>query len=236
MWKFDAHEAGDIEICGMADKPLQLFLNRPLIKILEDLGVPEESFIALQDAAVSQLKEAVDHALSAADFLERERIAEAMDVPDLIRNMHEIGIDGLEDVFLQTAVEAATKLHMRDLKYRGRIPVEKGVKLFGIMDETGYLKEDEIYCAIQTPKGYREVLGDPKGTGFRAKALISRSPSMHPGDVQLVYVVDVPPDSPLNSLHNVVVFSQHGLRDLPSKLAGGGMMNIHVVCQTVMLT
>jgi len=49
---------------------------------------------------------------------------------------------------------------------------------------------------------------------------------MHPGDVQLVYVVDVPPDSPLNSLHNVVVFSQHGLRDLPSKLAGGGMMNI----------
>ena len=149
-----------------------------------------------------------------------------MGFPGLLRNMDEIGINGLEDVFLQTAVEAATKLHMRDLKYRGRIPVEKGMKLFGIMDETGYLKEDEIYCAIQTPKGYREVLCDPKGTGFRAKVLISRSPSMHPGDVQLVYAVDVPPDSPLNSLHNVVVFSQHGLRDLPSKLGGGGMLNL----------
>jgi len=224
MWKFDAREAGDIEICGMADKPLQLFLNRPLIKILEDLGVREESFIALQDAAVSKVKEAVDDALSAADFLERERIAQAMGLPNLIRNMHKIGINGLEDAFLQTVVEAATKLHMRDLKYRGRIPVEKGVKLFGIMDETGYLQEDEIYCAILTPRGFREVLGYPKDTGFRAKALISRSPSMHPGDVQLVYAVDVPPDSPLNRLHNVVVFSQHGLRDLPSKLAGGGMI------------
>lgn len=225
MWKFDALEAGDIEICGMADRPLPLFLNRPLIKILEDLGVPEESFMALQNAEITKLEDAVAHTLNAADFLERERIAEAMGFPGLIRNMHKIGINGLEDVFLQTTVEATTKLHMRNLKYRGRIPVEKGVKLFGIMDETGYLKEDEIYCVIQTPKGYREVLGDPKGTGSRAKALISRSPTMHPGDVQLVYAVDVPPDSPLNALHNVVVFSQHGKRDLPSKLAGGGMID-----------
>ena len=109
MWKFTAHDAGDIEICGMEDKPLQLFLNRPLIKIPIYLGVPQESFTALQDAAVSKTKEAVDDALSAADFLEHERIAEAFGLPELIRNMDEMGVNGLEDAFLQTAVEADRK-------------------------------------------------------------------------------------------------------------------------------
>jgi hypothetical protein len=219
MSKFEAFNTKNLEICGMADRPLDLCLNRPLIKILEDHGVPELSFIALQDAAVADLKAAIKEPLKAADFLERERVARAIGMPSLIRHMQTLGKKALEDPFIQTVVEAATKLHLRDVKYRGRILVKKGVKLFGIMDETGYLQENEIYCSILTKAGYREVL---TGEGGRGKALISRSPSLHPGDVQLVNAVDVPDSSPLNRLHNVVVFSQHGARDLPSMLGGGG--------------
>lgn len=43
------------------------------------------------------------------------------------------------------------------------------------------------------------------------------------GDVQLVNAVNVPRDSPLKKLHNVVVFSQHGDRDIPSMLSGGDL-------------
>lgn len=46
---------------------------------------------------------------------------------------------------------------------------------------------------------------------------------MHPGDVQVVNAVDVPADSPLHDLRNVVVFSQQGDRDLPSQLSGGDL-------------
>lgn len=53
--------------------------------------------------------------------------------------------------------------------------------------------------------------------------VITRSPALHPGDVQCVTAVDVPIDSPLRALHNVVVFSSHGLRDLPSQLSGGDL-------------
>ena len=35
--------------------------------------------------------------------------------------------------------------------------------------------------------------------------------------------VDVPADSPLKRLSNVIVFSQHGARDLPSQLSGGDL-------------
>jgi len=46
---------------------------------------------------------------------------------------------------------------------------------------------------------------------------------MHPGDVQVVNAVNVPEHSPLKQLRNVVVFSQHGARDIPSMLSGGDL-------------
>ena len=46
---------------------------------------------------------------------------------------------------------------------------------------------------------------------------------MHPGDVQVVNAVAVPPDSPLRELRYAVVFNQKGARDLPSMLSGGDL-------------
>jgi len=83
------------------------------------------------------------------------------------------------------------------------------------MDETGFLQESEVYCSIQTGEGQIEIV-----TG---SVVITRSPALHPGDVQCVTAVDVPRDSPLRALHNMVVFSSHGQRDLPSQLSGGDL-------------
>ncbi|TKA27988.1 hypothetical protein B0A50_04054 [Salinomyces thailandicus] len=105
--------------------------------------------------------------------------------------------------------------HLRDIKYRGRIPVEHGVTLYGIMDETGYLREGEVYVTRTGPDGRRD--DTPRSI------VITRSPAMHPGDVQVVNAVTVPADSPLKRLSNVVVFSQHGSRDLASQLSGGDL-------------
>ena len=57
----------------------------------------------------------------------------------------------------------------------------------------------------------------------RSNVIVTRSPALHPGDIQIVNVVDVPSDSPLKKLSNVIVFSQHGVRDLPSQLSGGDL-------------
>ena len=82
------------------------------------------------------------------------------------------------------------------------------------MDETGYLQEGEIYCFVQTEEGGQLVTGS---------VVVTRCPALHPGDVQCVTAVDVPADSPLSALHNVVVFSSMGERDLPSQLSGGDL-------------
>ena len=82
------------------------------------------------------------------------------------------------------------------------------------MDETGFLQESEIYCSVHTAHGPLLLTGSVVAT---------RSPALHPGDVQCVTAVDVPANSPLRAIHNMVVFSSRGARDLPSQLSGGDL-------------
>ena len=88
------------------------------------------------------------------------------------------------------------------------------MRCLGIMDESGFLQEDEIYCHAHNETGPNLLTGP---------VVITRCPALHPGDVRCVTAVDVPPDNPLRALHNVVVFSSHGQRDLPSQLSGGDL-------------
>ena len=71
------------------------------------------------------------------------------------------------------------------------------------MDETGFLQEGQIYCSVDDVDETEVLTGG---------VVITRCPALHPGDVQCVEAVDVPRDSPLQALHNCVVFSQHGER------------------------
>lgn len=48
MDKFDAPDLLEFEVCKAFSRPATCYLNRPLIKILEDLGVPARAFLHLQ--------------------------------------------------------------------------------------------------------------------------------------------------------------------------------------------
>lgn len=215
MIKFKSSD-WNIEICGSGLRPLPFYLNRPLIKILEDLGVPAQSFLDLQEEAIDRLRLTSQSPLLAAAFLEHANLARAARFPWLVRVLGGLGFHYSSDDFLRQTVELAVLVKLQEIKYRSRIEVEQGITLYGIMDETGILKEGEIYCPMETEANGREVL-------IRRNVTVTRSPALHPGDVQVVNAVDVPKDSPLNRLHNCIVFSQHGDRDLPSKLSGGDL-------------
>ena len=77
MIKFGGTNVADIEICGSALRPLPMYLNRQLIKILEDLHVPGKAFLDLQADAVERLRITTLSAVNAASFLQRNFIAKA---------------------------------------------------------------------------------------------------------------------------------------------------------------
>lgn len=216
MVKFPTQDRWAIEICGSGIRALPFYLNSQLIKILEDLGVPNFVFHQLQDDEVNYLKSTLKSTEQAAAFLEESHVSKSVRLPWLIQILKGLGITYNQDPFLRRVMELSALLQLRDLKYRARIKVPNAVTLYGIVDETGYLKEGEIFCAFLSDRGYRQVL-------VKKDVVITRSPALHPGDIQIVNAVDVPSDSPLRKLHNCVAFSQHGERDLPSMLSGGDL-------------
>lgn len=203
MVKFFGSPSNDIEICGNNFKCLPMYLNRQVIKILEDLGVQDDAFLKLQADAVEKLRMTTESPINAGNFLKRQDVGKAAKLPWLVRELWDIGLSYRKDDFLRNIVELCVLAELREIKHRSRIRVDEGVTLYGIMDETDYLAEGQIYCSFDK-EGERTIQ-----TG---RVVITRSPALHPGDVQIVEAVNVPEESPLRALHNCIVFSQRGER------------------------
>ena len=132
MIKFGGSTATDIEIVGAALRPLTMYLNRQLVKILEDLGVPCEAFMRLQADAVEELRMTTKSDVNAASFLERNLIGTAARLPWLMKKLWAIGFSAFDDYFLRNTVELSLLIQLREIKHRTRIRVGNGHTLYGL--------------------------------------------------------------------------------------------------------
>ncbi|CAK7245874.1 MAG: hypothetical protein STHCBS139747_007479 [Sporothrix thermara] len=229
MIKFESSEKTNLEICDMAVQPIPLYLNRQLIKILEDMGVPTEWFQRRQAEALRELRLITSSPYNMASFLKAQSVATAIKLHKLLLLADRLGLDFRSDAFLRRATDAVILRELRLLKHKARMLVPDGVTLFGVMDETGFLRENEVYIAFDAPKrGSRSRrFRGPPASG--ARVLVTRSPALHPGDIQMAFNVNPPLHDkdgrrhPLRALKNCIVFSSRGGRDLPSQLSGGDL-------------
>lgn len=107
------------------------------------------------------------------------------------------------------------------------MPVEKGVVLIGIMDETGKLPAGTFYaCWDRPPADSDDPYATPTAEPLPAhtRALVSRNPVVSPADLRILKAADPAtlPDE-LTSLHNVVVFPKVGRRPEQCKMSGGDL-------------
>jgi RNA-dependent RNA polymerase len=70
MEKFDAPDSLDIEVAKAFDRPTPGFLNRPLIMLLETLGLKKDIFLELQRAAVKATNDATESLSTASSLLD----------------------------------------------------------------------------------------------------------------------------------------------------------------------
>lgn len=219
MEKFPSRDTVYLEICDMASKPIPMVLNRQMIKILEDMGAPERWFMSLQEKQLASLRRVTDDIYNVASFLKLQSIGDSIHLDQFLKDAHKMKVDYRKDQFLRGLVEAAVLRELRLVKHKSKIPVPKGVTLFGIMDETGFLRENEVFVTYTNdPKDKRFT--DPPAHG---PVIVTRSPALHPGDIQIAHNTIPPAGHPLAALKNCIVFSQHGQRDLPSQLSGGDL-------------
>jgi hypothetical protein len=217
MMKFPSDDMTDLGICDTASKPFRFYLNRQVIKILEDMGTQDDWFITLQARALRRLQSVTATPGNTATFLQQQNIGSSIRFSQCIRKLDMMKLDYRRDEFLKTAVEHIVLRELRLLKHKARIPVPKGVTLFGVMDETAFLQPNEIYVTFSAQ---RNDIASCPGEGL---ALVTRSPALHPGDIQIVKMITPPPGHSLLKHRDCVVFSQLGDRDLPSQLSGGDL-------------
>ncbi|KAJ6574801.1 RNA-directed RNA polymerase 2 [Mycena capillaripes] len=221
MIKFNTQvRSRTIDIAKSFDKPGPYYLNRPLIMLMEGLGVPYEVFKRYQDQAVREVQESTKSLEAFARMLEIHGLGTAYRLPSVLMGLSQLDIDTLPgNKFYRKMLDFAVHHVLRLLKTKARIPIKDAVTVVGVADVHRYLKEGEIFVCTREPDSNRL-------TYIEGTVLISRSPTIHPGDVQLATAIGKPPPGSCfdhEPLSNTVVFSVLGKRPLPSYLGGGDL-------------
>jgi hypothetical protein len=174
--------------------------------LLEGLGIPFHVFKRYQDMAVDETKTAALSLSRFAALLECHGLGTSYRLPSVIRSLEKLS-NGclLGNVFYEKMLEYAINHVLRLLKHNARIPVPGAWTLVGVADVHEYLNPGQIFACIKPVNGRTRYL--------KGRILISRSPTIHPGDVMIVNAIGKPPRGScfdIEPLPNTVVFSVLG--------------------------
>jgi RNA-dependent RNA polymerase len=233
-------EFAEIEIARAFDRPNYSYLNRPMVMILEDRGVKRQSFMSLQNSAVANTRTIHDSLAQFRHVLRLHSLGTSYRLSFIIERLVGLGLDintkdpekRLDNAFFARLRDFAMTHVLRDIKHSARIPIPNSYLLVGVADEgpayvgKGYenvyiLPEGKIFACVQeTP--------DDKPKWLRGSCTISRSPLVHPGDIQRVFAIGEPPKDKLclfKNLKNCVVLPSTATtgRSLCSCLGGGDL-------------
>ncbi|EPQ61109.1 RdRP-domain-containing protein [Gloeophyllum trabeum ATCC 11539] len=220
--KFNAPAGGTLDITATSTRPIPMFLNRPMIVLMEYHGVDEGYIFRLQERAIADVHSIFASFERASYLFQSHGLGASFGLPSLFKHLDAqldivpyslSTLHGLKHQLLDICLCYGATHVLREIKHRARIPVPGSVTLIGVSDEWDCLAENEIFATVYDPRtgDIRPIEGD---------VLITRSPQIHPGDLQVVRAVRRPQ---LQHLRNAVVFPCRGRRSLPSCLAGGDL-------------
>ncbi|WWC90607.1 uncharacterized protein L201_005543 [Kwoniella dendrophila CBS 6074] len=187
------------------------FLNRQFINIMCANGVPAALILEIFKEEVAHTKGLKDR-IAAGKMTQKDDQLVAMCSDFPLKQLIKAGFH--KNPFLLDIASIIECRALQDLKWRARMKLPGGVFLIGIADESGLLKEGEVFCQFQ------ENEEGSKAKVVMGEVLVCRAPALHPGDVRRARAVDNPK---LRHLKNVIVFNVQGERDLPSMLGGGDL-------------
>ncbi|KAF9453025.1 RdRP-domain-containing protein [Macrolepiota fuliginosa MF-IS2] len=239
MCKFEVanDDIAPIEIAQAFEHPNVCYLNRPLVMLLEDLGVSKDAFLALQDEEVSKARTIHDSIDRFRSVLWGHGLGRPFRFSHLIKQLQDLGLEinnkdpgkpNIDTPFLRQVREVAMVDILRDIKHSARILVPDSHLLVGIADEgPAYVEAgfENVYCLppgsvyVCVQKAY-----DQEPEWLEGHCMVTRSPVAHIGDVQRVRAIGKPPKGMLclfAHIKNVLVMSSQGKRSLASCLGGG---------------
>jgi hypothetical protein len=191
---------------------ISAYLNRQSITLLSALGVKDTVFTQILGDTIGDLNQMFAHPDQALKVLENS--SDSFGIRTFMADIISAGYMERQDPFIKNLINVFRLRMLKNLKEKAKLPVKKGAFLFGAIDETGVLKEGEIFCQVSSGMNqkYRRVI--------RGECVVYRNPCFHPGDIRVVTAVDCPS---LHHLRDLVVFPSVGEQDIPSMCSGGDL-------------
>ncbi len=212
MHKFESNHKR-LDVLNVAEY-IPCFLNRQVIMILSALGIKDSVFSDLQDQMLKRMSRMLFDKKTAADLiLKYYRNSFSF----IASNSSKINYT-LEPFFKSLLVTIHNK-QLQGMIHKSRIFVENGRILMGCIDETGSLKENEVFiqcstlCLYEDSLPYFEKKISQKYFVVKSKIAVAKNPCMHPGDVRVLTAVDVPQ---LKHMVDCIVFPACGKRPITS--------------------
>ena len=207
-------------------------LNRQIILVLSELGVPNSVFLGKQEELINTINKAMKSDEAAVKAL-LDRVDPNLMTPVIANLVGKGGFRAANEPFVTAVLHLWRTWSLKYLKEKAKLPIPKSAFVLGCTDETQTLRghfddnratEDTPYEELERnlPEIFLQVT-DPHTRKVRVVegiCIVARNPSLHRGDVRVVKAVDVPA---LHHLRDAVVFPQTGDRDLPSMCSGGDL-------------
>lgn len=180
----------------------------------------DEVFLTMQGDMLSELDKMLDDHQTALKLIASLGGPDQSQRTRLLNVMH-CGLSPKTDPFLFSCCLAIRSHHIFALRKKARIFVENGAVLMGGIDESKLLPEFCVFLQIRKKPIANYDFEDADGfEPIVGPVLVTKHPVMHPGDVRMLLAVDFPE---LRGHKNVLLFSQHGKRPEPNKMAGSDL-------------
>ena len=193
-----------LEVLNVAVE-IPCFLNRQVIMILSGLGVPDSTFLSLQDAHLRGLAKMLVDPVVALDHL-RSNYAGYPALPTILSASSSssntaLSVNMAYEPYFRSLLLSIYRKELKDLLTRSRIHVPQGRILMGVIDELGVLGPEEIFVQISQSdknkttgvyfKGASEVgmIESARGWTVTSVCVVAKNPCMHPGDVRRLQAV-----------------------------------------------
>ncbi|CAF1199655.1 unnamed protein product [Adineta ricciae] len=185
------------------------FLNRQVIVLLENMGVPKEIFLKLQNKTRLNISMSLLANKSAQRTLEQNVRSYDWE------RMRKSGLNLTKEPFARSLLLMLAQERLRKLKEKShaQIPLSDGRMLFGTVDETNSLKYGQVFIQLRNLDGQRQIIRD-------RQILVTKNPAHFPGDIRILQAVDRPA---LHHLWECIVFPAEGERPHPNEISGSDL-------------
>ncbi|RWS05204.1 RNA-dependent RNA polymerase 1-like protein [Dinothrombium tinctorium] len=190
-----------------------VYLNKPLITVLDQLGVDTNVFLTMQLDVLNDILHCFLSEQSAANILRQYSSLHSHVKYD---NLIASGIHILNEPFFRLLLDNVIRHATFLLKTKGRIqiPLSQGRTMFGVVDETMTLKYGEVFIQASSKENSN------KTEIWTGKVLVSKFPCLHPGDARTFTAVD---NEKLHHIRDCIVFPGVGPRPHPNEMAGSDL-------------